>query len=167
MKTKFRSALAVGFISIFFALPVTSLSAANAGQKCSNSGALSGTKKAPLVCTQVAGKLVWRKSTKVSVPVITLAPATTAIVATTSSTSVAVTTLPLPITTTSTSTSTSTTTTTTTTTTTPPTTAPAAASNYITAGAFCAPAGSTGYSKTGTFYTCKTSDTDSRNRWRQ
>jgi hypothetical protein len=37
----------------------------------------------------------------------------------------------------------------------------------ITPGAFCAPAGATGISKTGVAYTCKTSPTDSRNRWRQ
>ena len=37
----------------------------------------------------------------------------------------------------------------------------------VTPGAFCAPAGATGISKTGVSYTCKTSPTDSRNRWRQ
>ena len=34
-------------------------------------------------------------------------------------------------------------------------------------GAFCSPAGSIGKSTTGVTYTCKTSSTDSRNRWRQ
>ncbi len=37
----------------------------------------------------------------------------------------------------------------------------------VTPGAFCAPAGATGVSKTGVSYTCKTSSTDTRNRWRQ
>jgi hypothetical protein len=37
----------------------------------------------------------------------------------------------------------------------------------ITPDAFCAPAGATGVSKTGVSYTCKTSSTDTRNRWRQ
>jgi hypothetical protein len=37
----------------------------------------------------------------------------------------------------------------------------------VTPGAFCAPAGATGNSKTGVSYTCKTSPTDTRNRWRQ
>ena len=37
----------------------------------------------------------------------------------------------------------------------------------ITPGAFCAPAGAIGTNKTGTTYTCKTSPTDTRNRWRQ
>lgn len=37
----------------------------------------------------------------------------------------------------------------------------------VTPGAFCAPAGAIGNSKTGVLYTCKTSPTDSRNRWRQ
>jgi hypothetical protein len=37
----------------------------------------------------------------------------------------------------------------------------------VSAGAFCKPAGATGKSAKGVDYTCKTSDTDSRNRWRQ
>jgi hypothetical protein len=37
----------------------------------------------------------------------------------------------------------------------------------ITAGAFCAPAGATGKSAKGVLYTCKNSNTDTRNRWRQ
>ena len=37
----------------------------------------------------------------------------------------------------------------------------------VSPGAFCSPAGATGVSKTGVSYTCKTSSTDTRNRWRQ
>jgi hypothetical protein len=37
----------------------------------------------------------------------------------------------------------------------------------VSAGAFCKPAGATGKSAKGVEYTCKTSETDSRNRWRQ
>ena len=37
----------------------------------------------------------------------------------------------------------------------------------ISPGAFCSPAGATGKSANGTLYTCKTSATDTRNRWRQ
>ncbi len=37
----------------------------------------------------------------------------------------------------------------------------------VTPGAFCSPAGATGKSKSGVSYTCKTSPTDTRNRWRQ
>jgi hypothetical protein len=37
----------------------------------------------------------------------------------------------------------------------------------ITPGAFCSPAGATGRSSSGVTYTCKTSDNDSRNRWRK
>jgi hypothetical protein len=50
-----------------------------------------------------------------------------------------------------------------------PTPAPVESSSslIVTPGAFCAPAGATGYSKTGVSYTCKTSPTDTRNRWRQ
>jgi hypothetical protein len=36
----------------------------------------------------------------------------------------------------------------------------------VTPGAFCAPAGAIGQSLTGVLYTCKTSATDTRNRWR-
>lgn len=42
-----------------------------------------------------------------------------------------------------------------------------AADKPISPGAFCTPAGATGKSAKGIDYTCKTSDTDSRNRWRQ
>ena len=44
---------------------------------------------------------------------------------------------------------------------------PSLSVKIITPGAFCAPAGATGVSKTGVSYTCKTSSTDTRNRWRQ
>lgn len=37
----------------------------------------------------------------------------------------------------------------------------------VTAGAFCSPAGALGKTKTGLPVTCKTSTTDTRNRWRQ
>lgn len=37
----------------------------------------------------------------------------------------------------------------------------------VTAGAFCSPAGALGKTKTGLSVTCKTSATDTRNRWRQ
>ena len=37
----------------------------------------------------------------------------------------------------------------------------------VTPGAFCAPAGAIGKSASGVLYTCKTSPTDTRNRWRQ
>lgn len=37
----------------------------------------------------------------------------------------------------------------------------------VSPGAFCSPAGATGKSANGTLYTCKTSSTDARNRWRQ
>ena len=37
----------------------------------------------------------------------------------------------------------------------------------VSPGAFCSPAGATGRSASGVLYTCKTSPTDTRNRWRQ
>jgi Protein of unknown function (DUF1524) len=48
----------------------------------------------------------------------------------------------------------------------PPTPTPAATHTYVTPGAFCTPAGATGYSKTGKPEICKTTTTDSRLRWR-
>ena len=49
-----------------------------------------------------------------------------------------------------------------------PTPSPSVSSNGLTVspGAFCSPAGATGKSANGTAYTCKTSATDTRNRWR-
>lgn len=48
-----------------------------------------------------------------------------------------------------------------------PTPTQQAAFATVSPGAFCSPAGSTGKSANGTSYTCKTSATDTRNRWRQ
>ena len=50
---------------------------------------------------------------------------------------------------------------------TPTPTATASSLPIITPGAFCSPAGAIGKSSSGVTYTCKTSATDSRNRWRQ
>jgi hypothetical protein len=52
----------------------------------------------------------------------------------------------------------------------PPTPTPVATTNQtptVSPGAFCSPAGAIGVSSSGVQYTCKTSSTDSRNRWRQ
>jgi hypothetical protein len=48
-----------------------------------------------------------------------------------------------------------------------PTTTQEATVATVSPGAFCTPAGATGKSANGTSYTCKTSPTDTRNRWRQ
>lgn len=48
-----------------------------------------------------------------------------------------------------------------------PTPTQEAAIATVSPGAFCSPAGATGKSANGTSYTCKTSATDTRNRWRQ
>jgi hypothetical protein len=48
-----------------------------------------------------------------------------------------------------------------------PTSTQEATAATVSPGAFCAPAGATGKSVNGTSYTCKTSPTDTRNRWRQ
>jgi hypothetical protein len=50
-----------------------------------------------------------------------------------------------------------------------PTPSPSISSNELTVnpGAFCSPAGAIGKASSGVTYTCKTSPTDSRNRWRQ
>jgi heme/copper-type cytochrome/quinol oxidase subunit 2 len=48
-----------------------------------------------------------------------------------------------------------------------PTPTPSAQTLVVTPGAFCSPAGATGKSSKGVAYTCKTSPTDTKNRWRQ
>ena len=48
-----------------------------------------------------------------------------------------------------------------------PTPTQTASAATVSPGAFCSPAGATGKSANGTTYTCKTSATDTRNRWRQ
>jgi hypothetical protein len=48
-----------------------------------------------------------------------------------------------------------------------PTPTQQATASPVSPGAFCSPAGATGKSANGTAYTCKTSATDTRNRWRQ
>ena len=48
-----------------------------------------------------------------------------------------------------------------------PSSSPTASQSPISPGAFCSPAGATGMNSSGVKYTCKTSDTDTRNRWRQ
>lgn len=44
---------------------------------------------------------------------------------------------------------------------------PSSSGQIVSPGAFCSPGGSIGKSSSGVTYTCKTSPTDSRNRWRQ
>ncbi|MCU1488233.1 MAG: hypothetical protein JWN67_4979 [Actinomycetia bacterium] len=78
---------------------------------------------------------------------------------------------PKPTTTTTTVPATTTTSTAPTTTTTRPpstttTTSPAVTDQVVTPGAFCAPAGATGHTSAGTPMVCKSTATDSRNRWR-
>jgi hypothetical protein len=48
-----------------------------------------------------------------------------------------------------------------------PSPTPSAQTLIVTPGAFCSPAGATGKSSKGVAYTCKTSPTDTKNRWRQ
>jgi len=48
-----------------------------------------------------------------------------------------------------------------------PSPSPTPSESPISPGAFCAPAGATGLNSSGVKYTCKSSDTDTRNRWRQ
>ena len=56
--------------------------------------------------------------------------------------------------------------TTTTSTTTAPTTTAPTTTTYVHAGAYCSPDGATGVTASGTAMICKTSPTDSRDRWR-
>ena len=64
MRTKFWLTVGLSASLLFLGLPFSTVSAASAGQKCSKAGLLSGTKQAPLVCTKVGGKLVWKSSKK-------------------------------------------------------------------------------------------------------
>ncbi len=66
MKTKYLFAVGVSACVLSLGLPLSDVSAASAGQKCLKVGTLSGTKQAPLVCTKVGGKLVWKLSKKAS-----------------------------------------------------------------------------------------------------
>jgi hypothetical protein len=83
----------------------------------------------------------------------------------TTSTTAKVTTTTAQPTTTTTRPATTTTTRATTTTTAAPTTTTTVAA-YVHAGAFCSPEGATGYTSGRTYMVCKTSPTDSRDRWR-
>ena len=65
MQTKYLLTIGLSASLLFLGLPSPSVSAARAGQKCKKVGLLSGTKKAPLVCSKVRGKLVWKSSKKV------------------------------------------------------------------------------------------------------
>ena len=64
MKTRFLLSISVSASLVFLAMPLSLASATNAGQKCSKSGAISGTKQNPLVCTKVGGRLVWKSAKK-------------------------------------------------------------------------------------------------------
>jgi hypothetical protein len=94
-------------------------------------------------------------STTAKVTTTSAAPGTTA------TTGKATTTTTARVTTTTTRPATSTTTAAPTTTTTK-----ATSGGYVTAGAFCSPAGAEGHTSTGKYMVCKTTPTDDRNRWR-
>ena len=66
MKTKYLFAVGVSACVLSLGFPLSGVSATSAGQKCLKAGTLSGTKQAPLVCTKVGGKLVWKLSKKAS-----------------------------------------------------------------------------------------------------
>jgi len=66
VKTKYLLTISLSASLLFIGLPFSAVSAASAGQKCLKAGTLSGTKQAPLVCTKVGGKLVWKSSKNVA-----------------------------------------------------------------------------------------------------
>ena len=53
--------LSVCAVFLLSALPLEFVSAMNLGKSCTRAGAISGTKKNPLICRRVQGKLVWRR----------------------------------------------------------------------------------------------------------
>jgi hypothetical protein len=62
--------LSVSFATlVLLGLSLSDASASSAGQKCTRVGALSGTKQAPLVCTRVGKKLIWKSAQTTSTTV--------------------------------------------------------------------------------------------------
>lgn len=123
--------------------PSSASGAIKSGTACKpvNSVKISGSIK--YTCVKSKGKLVWNKGVTVTKPTVSPTP--------TVEVSVEPTVSPSPI-----ATSVS-----------PTPSATVEPVRDVTAGAFCTPAGATGFTKTGLPVTCKTSATDTRNRWRQ
>ena len=122
-------------------VPTSAFGAIKSGTACKplNTTKISGGMK--YTCVKSKGKLVWNKGVAVAKPTVSITP--TAEPATSAT--------PTPEATTAS----------------PTPSATLQVVKDVTAGAFCTPAGASGLTKTGLPVTCKTSATDTRNRWRQ
>lgn len=120
-------------------LPDSAFGAVKSGTTCKslNTSKISGGIK--YTCIKSKGKLVWNKGVAVAKPTVSATPTAEAMA---SPSSEATTASPTP-------------------------SATLQVVKDVTAGAFCTPAGASGLTKTGLPVTCKTSATDTRNRWRQ
>jgi len=149
-------------VSALFLAIITPLAnaAVKPGTKCTKLGQTSTSTGIKYTCIKSGKKLVWNKGVAVKKPAPTPTPtpsatATPEATATPSATPTpSATATPSPE---ATATPSATPT---------PTQAPTQQAT-VTPGAFCTPAGAVGQSSSGVLYTCKTSATDTRNRWRQ
>lgn len=134
-----KKILALVISASFLVVPVSAFGAIKSGTACKplNTSKVSGGIK--YTCIKSKGKLVWNKG--VAVAKTTVSPTPT-VEPTASPTPEATTASPTP-------------------------SATLQVVKDVTAGAFCTPAGASGLTKTGLPVTCKTSATDTRNRWRQ
>lgn len=135
----------VVLLSISLLNPSDAFGAVKSGTSCKPLNSVKISNGMKYTCVKSKGKLVWNKGVAVTKPVASPTPSaevssspTPAPSAMPSSESVS-----------------------------PTPTSTAVVVKDVTAGAFCAPAGASGLTKTGLPVTCKTSATDTRNRWRQ
>ena len=137
MKKVFLVTALVG--SLLF--PTSAFGAIKSGIACKplNTSKISGGIK--YTCIKSKGKLVWNKGVAVAKPTVSATPTAEPTISPSTSPE--------------------------TTTASPAPSATLQVVKDVTAGAFCTPAGASGLTKTGLPVTCKTSATDTRNRWRQ
>lgn len=129
-------------VSVMVFAPVSAFGAIKSGTACKPVGSSKISSGIKYTCVKSKGKLVWNKG----VPVPKQSPTSEALPVPSES--------PSPVATESSSPE--------------PTASPTGNVMIdVTAGAFCTPAGALGKTKTGLSVTCKTSATDTRNRWRQ
>lgn len=138
---KVRKAGLVSVLILGLAIPISSAGAAvKPGSVCKPVASSKVVKGIKYTCVKSKGKIVWNKGVPAIKPAVSETPESIASMS------------PTP--------------------TTEPTPAPTPSPSTevvkdVTAGAFCAPAGASGVTKTGLQVSCKTSSTDTRNRWRQ
>ena len=134
----------IGLVSILiFGLMIPSSSAGaavKAGSICKPLASSKVVKGIKYTCVKSKGKLVWNKGVSVVKPVVSETPEPVISSSPTPTPEATPASTPLPS---------------------------SEVMKDVTAGAFCAPAGASGLTKTGLQVSCKISATDTRNRWRQ